>query len=252
MAENASMPPVSEVLFLPDECVPDDHCRQTTATAMAEQFLRGATPAHSPIIILDLGCGDGNSIDFFRKRAPAARWIGVDIAGSPEVLSRRRTDADFRTFDGVHIPADDASIDLVFCNQAITHAEHPLDLLRDVRRILKPTGQLIGSTSHLEPIVSYSRTNFTPFGFGSLLTAAGLELREIRPGIDALTLILRRFLWKPWIFDRFYETESPLNRVIEFAGHLRHRSPRQINTRKLLFAGQFVFRAGQLGEVNGL
>lgn len=241
------MPVVSEVLFLPDECVPDDHSRQTTAAAMTEQFLRDAAHADSPIVILDLGCGDGNSIDFFRRHAPDARWIGVDIAGSPEVLSRRRADADFRTFDGVHIPTGDASVDLVFCKQAITHAAQPLDLLRDVRRILRPTGQLIGSTSYLEPMMSYARTNFTPFGFASVLTAAGLELREIRPGIDALTLILRRFLWKPWIFDRFFENESPLNRVIEMAGRLRKRSPRQINTRKLLFAGQFVFRAGHLG-----
>jgi len=136
-------------------------------------------------------------------------------------------------------------------NQAITHAAEPLELLRDVRRILKPIGQLIGSTSYLEPMMSYARTNFTPFGFASLLAAAGLELREIRPGIDALTLIIRRLLWKPWIFDRFFESESPLNRVIEMAGRLRKRSPRQINTRKAALRGQFVFRAGQLGGLDG-
>lgn len=47
------------------------------------------------MIILDLGCGTGASIDFFQKIVPNARWIGVDIEDSPEVNSRTRNDAEF-------------------------------------------------------------------------------------------------------------------------------------------------------------
>ena len=232
-----------DVLFMPVACIPEDHSRQCTSSVMVEQYLGGQDGRAAPAVILDLGCGAGNSVDFFRRIAPGAQWIGVDIAGSPEVMDRRRSDADFRTFDGVHIPLADQSVDLVFCNQVFAHVDRPAELLSEVRRVLKPGGQFIGSTSHLEPITSYARNNFTPFGFASMLDSAGLELRELRPGIDGITLILRRFLWMPRVFDRFYEVESPLNRLIGFAGRLRGRSARAINTRKLLFAGQYVFRA---------
>jgi SAM-dependent methyltransferase len=238
-AENAG-----RMLYLQAANIPNDHYRQSSAFALVERWAAdGAVCNYSSPVILDLGCGNGNSVDFFRRLCPTAAWIGVDIADSPEVNARRRKDADLRTFDGVNIPAGDASIDLVFCNQVLTHADRPADLLRDVRRVLKPTGQFIGSTSQLEPMVSYSRTNFTPYGLASLLDTVGLELQEIRPGIDAVTLILRRLLWIPRVFDRFYEQESPLNLLIGWVGQRRGRSPRQINARKLLFAGQFGFCA---------
>jgi SAM-dependent methyltransferase len=235
---------ISDVLFIPTDCIPDDHSRQVSAESMAREFIQRELGSASAPVILDLGCGEGNSVDFFRRLNPGARWLGVDIAGSPEVLARRRTDAEFHTFDGVHIPAADASVDLVFCKQVLTHAADPPALLRDVRRILKPTGAFIGSSAHLEPMMAYARTNHTPFGFASALDTVGLSLHELRPGIDSLTIILRRLFWMPRLFDRFYTSESPLNRLIGFAGKLRGKSARQINTRKLLFAGQYIFRAG--------
>lgn len=230
-------------LGLPAASIPTDHARQLTAYAIAERCLKCALEGDVPPVILDLGCGNGNSVDWFRRASPGATWVGVDIAESPEVRVRCREDADFRTYDGVNIPIADNSVDLIFCKQAFTHVRHPAALLSDVRRVLKRTGQFVGSTSQLEPMVSYSRTNSTPYGFFSLLADAGLALREIRPGIDALTLILRRLFWMPGLFDRFYERESPLNRLIDLAGRCKRRSIQAINARKIMFAGQFGFMA---------
>src|SRR5258706_3027554 len=97
-------PPMPNSLFLPDDCIPTDHARQTDGYAMAGQVLA----RKSARTVLDLGCGAGNSVDFFRRRIPDVRWIGVAIEDSSEVRGRRRSDADCRTFDGIHIPADDA------------------------------------------------------------------------------------------------------------------------------------------------
>ena len=47
--------------------------------------------------VLDLGCGDGRSIDLFRRLLPDVAWTGVDIAKSPEVDLRQRTDGEFVT-----------------------------------------------------------------------------------------------------------------------------------------------------------
>jgi len=53
-------------------------------------------------------------VDLFRGLDAAASWVGLDVDDSAEVLARTRTDAEFATFDGEHIPFDDATFDVVF------------------------------------------------------------------------------------------------------------------------------------------
>jgi SAM-dependent methyltransferase len=224
--------------------IPDDHARQTSAGALAERALRPHGRG-AGMTIIDLGCGGGRWLDFFGRVSPEARWIGVDVdAGeSIEVSARRRSDGEFRTFDGVHIPAPGASADVVFSNQSLMYAEHVGPLLADVRRVLKVGGSFIGSVSQMEPEVTLMRWNFTAHGFAGALAAAGLTLRELRPGIDAITLILRRLIGRTQWFDRYFERESPLNRVLGAMGRLRGKGARVINARKILFAGQLSFWA---------
>jgi SAM-dependent methyltransferase len=230
-----------------EDCLPGDHSRQVDSRWYIPDLVSaaGASP-----VVLDLGCGDGRSVDLFRTAAPDVRWVGVDIEESPEVAGRTREDADFRTFDGIHIPEDDAHFDLVYCHQVFEHVRHPEPLLAEVRRVLKPGGIFFGSTSQLEPYHSFSFWNYTVPGFRELLVESGLTPLEFRPGIDGLTLILRRGLGRrPW-FDRWYKRESPLNRVIGLWGRLRKKSPREVNGVKLLLCGHFCFMATR-GESDG-
>jgi SAM-dependent methyltransferase len=217
--------------------IPSDRCQQVTDRFFFEE----AVDLLELSLVVDLGCGAGNSVDYFRSKNPAIEWIGVDVESSPEVNTRNRTDAAFRTFDGVHIPFDDETVDLIYCHQVLEHVRFPNDLLRDVSRVLKPGGYLVGSTSHLEPYHSYSHQNFTPYGFYTRAKFAGLNVTAIRPGIDAITLISRRLLGRPRIFGRYFEKESPLNQVIEWSGRLLRKSNHDVNEWKLLFCGHFAF-----------
>ena len=158
---------------------------------------------------------------------------------SPEARGRDESRGEFHTFDGVRMDFDDDSFDLVYCNQVLEHVRRPLELLGEIRRVLRPGGWFVGSTSHLEPYHSLSLQNFTPYGFSVLVEDAGLSLEEIRPGIDSLTLILRVLMNRPKFFSRWWEKESPLNRWISF--RLRRKGRRRTNARKLLFCGQFCF-----------
>lgn len=151
----------------------------------------------SEVNILDLGCGAGNSIDLFRHQAPGATWHGVDIADSPEVRARTRRDGNFATFDGIHIPYEDAFFDLIYCNQVLEHVRRPEPLLGEVVRTLKPNGFFAGAVSYLEPYHSFSIFNFTPFGLWTVLQDAGLSVAELRAGSDALSLMLRQMIGKP-------------------------------------------------------
>lgn len=229
-------------LGLADAQLPGDHARQ----ALADDYiptLMAALPADARVA--DLGCGAGGSVEQFSSVAPGVRWVGLDVPGSPEAARRTRTDAEFLEFDGASIPLPDGSVDLVYCKQVLEHVPAPAPLLADVARVLRSGGLLAGSTSQLEPYHSLSVGNFTPHGLRLALEAAGLRLEEVRPGIDALTLIARRALGQPRWMDRYWAHESPLNRAVDVVAWARRWDPRRTNAAKLVFAGQFCFVASR-------
>ena len=226
-------------------CIPDNHSRQVTSGVLANNLF---SQENHIKVVMDLGCGEGSSINFFRKLDKDIRWTGLDIENSPEVAARTKTGAEFYSFDGVNIPFDNNYFDLIYCNQVLEHVKHPVELLKEVQRVLKPNGYFIGSTSQLEPYHSYSLWNYTPYGFRLLLEEAHLQLIEIRPGIDALTMIIRTGLGRPKFFARWWKRESPLNKIISFAGWLTRKSNKEINFAKLIFCGQFCFLVQKSNE----
>jgi SAM-dependent methyltransferase len=232
-----------DLIELLGDRIPADHHRQTLADdLLIAHYPRLAEEAGADRV-LDLGCGAGDSVEQFRSLNPGVSWAGVDLPSSPEVAGRTRTDAEFRTFDGREIPADDASQDVVYCKQVLEHVADPRPLLADVARVLRPGGAFMGSTSQLEPYHSLSVGNITPYGLHRLLEDAGMQLVEVRPGIDGLTLIVHRALGMPAITRRYWARESPPNRLIGLAARARRMDTRQANAIKLLLCGQFAFLA---------
>ena len=232
--------------------LPGDTSRQTTALREALSILEQTVGAgdRRSVRLLDLGCGAGDSVDAFRQHYAEIEWIGMDIAESPESSGRTRGDATFITYDGINIPLLDASVDVIFSHQVFEHVRQPSELLPQVFRVLKPGGWFVGSTSHLEPYHSRSHWNFTPYGFISLLVDAGFPDVRIRPGIDGLTLILRRLLSyaRIRIGRWFFEHESPLNCIIEMVGRAARIEVDKRAAMKLLFCGHFIFSARKPGE----
>jgi SAM-dependent methyltransferase len=218
--------------------VPRDHARQVDARYYLD-LLMSEDP--KPRVVMDLGCGRGDSVDLFRAHDPDVDWVGVDIPASPEVLARQRSDARFVSYDGATLPFEDGMFDLIYSRQVLEHVRHPVVHLAEVRRALRPGGAFIGSTSQLEPYHSRSLWNYTAFGFAELVAEAGLRLVEIRPGIDGVTLVLRSYLERPDSFGRWWREESPLNALIDDEARESGRNAARVNLRKLQFAGQFAF-----------
>jgi ubiquinone/menaquinone biosynthesis C-methylase UbiE len=226
--------------------LPSDHSRQSRATDVIDA--RASAGSLAPQKILDLGCGVGASADYFKKVFPESSWVGVDIEESPEVAQRTREDASFVTFDGVVLPFEDNQFDLIYSNQVLEHVRHPEKLLNEVRRAMGSDGLFIGQTSQLEPYHSFSYWNFTIFGFKKLCEDAGLELIELRPSIDGITLTERSYLGRPKKFSKWFSEESPLNKKIARMAKLKRKSNQVTNFRKLMYCGQFVFVCKKLSN----
>jgi SAM-dependent methyltransferase len=228
------------------EFLPGDTSRQTHCLKEAMRALTQLTRADIPVTFLDLGCGTGESYNALSAKKLAIRWIGLDILDSQEVILRANNNLPFCAYDGVHIPLAEDSVDIVYSRQVFEHVRHPEPLIREVHRVLKPNGVFVGSTSHLEPFHSRSYWNYTPYGFCVLLRDAGFQSVLVRPGIDSLTLIGRRwlhYLRLAALFEPFFTSESPANLFLEGALRLLRQPTERRNAFKLLFAGQFCFFA---------
>ena len=104
--------------------------------------------------VLDLGCNDGRGTA--KLAETAASVLGVDVSESAIADARRRFPAfDFRVVDGMFLPFDDASFDLVVCMHVIECIVDQRLFLADIHRVLRPNGIAVFATpnakSRLDP-----------------------------------------------------------------------------------------------------
>ena len=229
--------PMPSLWQLVSSAIPADSSSQTSPFELVATEM---SRADAPALVLDVGCGDGKSAAVFREVKPDVAWVGLDIAESE--LVRKVRDEAVVIYDGVHMPIATGSIPLVYSQQVFEHVRYPEQVLAEIARVLAPGGVFIGSTSHLEPYHEYSLWNYTPYGFKVLVEAAGLRLRELRPGIDGVALITRTFEGRLPEHGRWWSGESPLNAEIERRAAAENASHAKVNNRKLGVCGQFCFR----------
>ncbi|MCA1371206.1 methyltransferase domain-containing protein [Bradyrhizobium sp. BRP14] len=191
-------------------------------------------------MLLDLGAGTGESYERLRQKIPGMHYIGLDIEGSPEVEIRTRKDLEFKTYDGRTMPFPEDRFDVVFCKQVLEHVRYPDHVIAEVGRVLKKGGIFVGSVSQLEPYHSHSIFNWTAYGLVQVLESHGLSVTQLRPGIDGITLTMRRIISKEK-FSEFFGFESIFNHFID--GNLRRATAWERNFTKLLIAGHIAWIA---------
>ncbi|MDB5670579.1 MAG: hypothetical protein JWO25_1538 [Alphaproteobacteria bacterium] len=121
------------------------HEDQLIASMMAHsKAIRDRIEAVKPVAhdarVLEVGCGAHGLIFFFG----AGEGIGVDPLADhyrtlfPAWQSRAETIA----VGGETLPFDDASFDVVLCDNVVDHALSPRKILEEIARVLKPGGTL--------------------------------------------------------------------------------------------------------------
>lgn len=144
--------------------------------------LLGAIEAPAPFVLLDLGCGPGRDLAYFRSRGHEA--VGLD--GSPVFarMARAATGCEVLHQDFLSLSLPVARFHGVFANASLFHVptqELPR-VLRQLWSALRPRGVLFSSNPRGEDSEGFSGERYGAFHtletWSTLVEAAGFDLIE--------------------------------------------------------------------------
>jgi SAM-dependent methyltransferase len=92
--------------------------------------------------LLDVGCGPGTITVEFADRLAPGRVVGLDAAA--EVIDKAaefaRPNLEFVVGNAYQLPFDDGTFDIVHSHQTLQHLAHPVEMLREMKRVAKRGG----------------------------------------------------------------------------------------------------------------
>ena len=92
--------------------------------------------------VLDLACGVGAMTEQLTNRFSGISLFGVDIQLRPLLVAQAEYPiASYLQADGVCLPFCDETFDCVHCSWLLEHVQSPLNVLREIRRVLRVGGQ---------------------------------------------------------------------------------------------------------------
>jgi ubiquinone/menaquinone biosynthesis C-methylase UbiE len=100
-------------------------------------------------LLLDVGCGSGQTMDWFRGRWKGWRTVGLDVA-MDGLRAARQVDENVFKASALEIPLPDSAVDAIITQDVLQHL--PLNggdvrALREVHRVLRPGGLLMIRTN---------------------------------------------------------------------------------------------------------
>ncbi len=96
--------------------------------------------------VLDVGCGLGTDLSLFARGG--AVTTGVDLSKKAiEFASKnfawRGLQGEFAQMDGEALAFDDNSFDFVYCHTVLHFTANPAEMIKEIRRVLKPGGSAL-------------------------------------------------------------------------------------------------------------
>jgi len=137
-------------------------------------------------VLLDVGCGSGQTMTWFSRTHPEWSTIGIDLA--PEGLSAARGMAlDVMRASALDIPIRSQSVDLVITLDVLQHVPlggGDVKAISEIARVLKPGGHLFVRTNaqafpHTpdDPVFNFHK--YEPDDLAAKLSRAGLRVIRI-------------------------------------------------------------------------
>jgi len=86
--------------------------------------------------VLDVGCASGGFFSIMRSLEPSIEYTGIDIAEAAiELAKEKYPEARFLTTDGLEIPFEDQSFDLVHCTSVLVIEPRYKELVKEMYRV---------------------------------------------------------------------------------------------------------------------
>lgn len=178
-----------------------------------QQWLARNEKNKSQLRVLDIGCGKGQFLlDITqalkqKSQAGLARVAAVDlIRAEGNLLGQIVPPPDFfqQSVDGEKLPFTDASFDFVSCNHVLEHIFETEKFLREIRRVLQPSGLAVVSVPNCAAWM-----NRLAFLFGGLPLGAEVGTESVTYGF-----------WPGFLQGKLKRFEP--------SGHIRDFTPRAL------------------------
>ncbi len=86
--------------------------------------------------VLDVGCASGGFFNIMRSLEPSIEYTGIDISEPAiELAKNKYSEAQFQVTDGMKIPFDDNSFDLVHCTSVLVIEHRYEEILKEMYRV---------------------------------------------------------------------------------------------------------------------
>jgi ubiquinone/menaquinone biosynthesis C-methylase UbiE len=135
-------------------------------------------------VLLDVGCGSGQTMTWFERRHPGWRTVGIDVATEGLAAARARGVNSVARASALELPFRSESIDLVITLDVLQHV--PLGggdakALEEIARVLKPGGYVFVRTNaqafpHTADDVAFQFHKYQPNELNAKLVATGFQV----------------------------------------------------------------------------
>ena len=143
--------------------------------------------------VAEIGAGTGHFLSLFED--VAGRLVAVDLTPEMLTIARARHEGlELVVADGSALPFGARSIDLVATAQALHHIARPVEVLREMRRVVRAEGRVLvvdqAATEKVEEVMAMDElerlrdpshaASRPPSAFRTMLAVAGLEVVDER------------------------------------------------------------------------
>lgn len=132
-------------------------------------------------VILDLGYGEGG---LRRLLPPGVNYVGLDLYRGAQSNEYSQWHMRPTILGDIHsVPLADQSVATVALNHVLEHARDPIQVMREIARVLRTGGFLFMDVPFLHDIhhAPHGYYRYTPYALRELAPFTGFDVIEIRP-----------------------------------------------------------------------
>ena len=135
--------------YYPPNYEPHRPGRPSVAETVYYRWLR-TPPAPPGARVLDVGCGGGRYLLFLRDRGYEV--AGVEPNAQAAQVLREAFDLEVHAGDLQSAGLPDASFDVITFWWVLEHTHHPVDVLREAHRLLRPGGRVVVALQNFDSL----------------------------------------------------------------------------------------------------